>query len=93
MQHAAGGVLGLIAGMFVEVLLFITRASMAEKSSEMKAKARLKAEQVALQSSTEPSVPLSEVQPEIPGPVYEIQSEPELPFRVRKRRGLVQSPG
>jgi hypothetical protein len=41
MQHAAGGVFGLIAGMFVETILFITRTSMADKRAERKAKAEL----------------------------------------------------
>lgn len=93
MQHAAGGVFGLIAGMFVETILFITRASMAEKSFELKAKVKLKAEQAVLQSSTEVSVPLSEVQAEIPDSISEIQAEPEVPFGIRKRRGLVQPLG
>lgn len=92
-MHAAGGVFGLIAGMFVETILFITRASMAEKSFLMKAKAKLKAEQAVLQNSTETSVPLSEVQAETPDSISEIQAEQEVPFGIRKRRGIVQLPG
>ena len=92
-QHAAGGIFGLIAGMFVETILFITRTSMADKRSERKAKAELKAERVGLHSSTVPSVSISEVQTEDSVSVLEIQAEPEIPFGVRKRRGLVQPPG
>lgn len=36
MQHAAGGVLGLIAGMFVETILFIVRDSLEEKNMKVK---------------------------------------------------------
>lgn len=89
MQHVAGGVFGLIAGMFVETLLFITRVTIAEKGFELKDKAKQKAEQAILQSSTEPSAPLPAASA-IVDTISEIQNQPESPSRVRKRRVLFQ---
>ncbi|KAG0564334.1 hypothetical protein KC19_8G102100 [Ceratodon purpureus] len=91
-MHAAGGVLGLIAGMLVETILFITRTSMAEKSFARKSKTELKAEQVDLDSPTESTVPLVKVKTGDIVPETEIQAELEMPFGVRKRRGVVQPP-
>lgn len=90
-QHAAGGVFGLIVGMFVETILFITRVSMTEKRSEMKEKVKLKAEQSVLQSSAEPALPLSAETPSLSSEIQP-ESEVEMPFGIRKRRAPVQSP-
>lgn len=99
-QHAVGGVFGLIVGMFVETILFITRVSMTEKRSEMKEKVKLKAEQSVLQSPAEQSVLQSSAElalplsAETPSLVSEIQLESEvaMPFGILKRRAPVQSP-
>jgi len=90
-MHAAGGVFGLIVGMFVETILFITRVSMTEKRSEMKEKVKLKAEQSVLQSSAEPALPLSAETPSLLSEI-QLESEVEVPFGIRKRRAPVQSP-
>ncbi|CAK9875834.1 unnamed protein product [Sphagnum jensenii] len=38
MQHAAGGALGLVAGMFLETILFITCSSIVENNAKAKAR-------------------------------------------------------
>jgi hypothetical protein len=40
MQHAAGGALGLVAGMFLETILFITRSSIVENNAKAKARSK-----------------------------------------------------
>lgn len=79
MQHAAGGVLGLIAGMLVETVLFIVRASMAEKNLKSLTQAKLKTK------------PVSEIPSEVMR-VPDVQ-EQAMPFGVRKRFGHVVAPG
>ncbi len=53
MQHAVGAALGLVAGMFLETILFITHSSIVEKNAKAKARSKHRKKPV--------SVPVQEV--------------------------------
>jgi len=78
-MHAAGGVLGLIAGMFVETILFIVRASLEEKNTRVKLQTKEKLKPL-------PSTP-SEVM------VIPVAKPDTAASGVRQRRSHTEAPG
>uniref|UniRef100_A0A7I4BDD9 ATPase, vacuolar ER assembly factor, Vma12 n=1 Tax=Physcomitrium patens TaxID=3218 RepID=A0A7I4BDD9_PHYPA len=88
-MHAVGGVFGLIAGMFVETILFITRAQMAEKRQQLRANVKAKAGKQP-PSNFEPVANTSSNASEILDYQSEIQEE-EASTGIRQRRGVPKS--
>jgi hypothetical protein len=79
MQHAAGGVLGLIAGMFVETILFIVRASLEEKNTRVKLQTKEKLKPLPSTSSEVMVIPVAKPDTAASG--------------VRQRRSHTEAPG
>ncbi|CAK9875838.1 unnamed protein product [Sphagnum jensenii] len=76
--HAAGGALGLVAGMFLETILFITRSSIVEKNAKAKARSKHKKKPV--------SVPVQEVPVEDISS-FDVQTDSGPALGARKRHG------
>lgn len=79
MQHAAGGVLGLIAGMFVETILFIVRASLEEKNTRVKLQTKEKLKPLPITPSEVMVTPVAKLDTAASG--------------VRQRRSHTEAPG
>jgi hypothetical protein len=78
MQHAAGGALGLVAGMFLDTILFITHSSIVENNAKAKARSKHRKKPA--------SVPVQEVPAEDISS-FDVQTDSGPALGARKRHG------